>query len=512
MNKKFIVLSACLFAAVLVFTGCPRDRGTPRGETLIVAFAANPAALDPVMTNDQPSSMIMRQIFETLINLDYNLEPSPGLAERWEFENDANGEPTRLRLFLRSGVKFHNGDELTASDVKFSLERASVSPHVGFITDMIKSVEVIDAHEVLVLLEFPFVPFLHHLGHPATSIVSERVVRELGDDRHSQNPVGTGPFKFVNWVAGDRIQLARWDYHHDTPAHLPHLLIRIIVDAATRLIELETGGVDLIHGIQPSDLTRVQNDPNLQLLREMNLATNYIGFNVSRAPFNDVRVRHAIIHAIDLDAMNRAVYMGVGSTATGPINSSVWASAADRLERFEFNPERSRQLLTEAGFPNGFSTTFVTNENPQRIDTGEILQNMLRQVGINVDVRIMEWGGFMDLTARGDHEMYMLGWVAVTGDPDYGLHPVFHSENFGAAGNRSFYHNPEVDRLLDAGRRETDPARREQIYFEVQQIIRDDAPWIFQQAGEEIFGALARVQGFRIHPAGHHRFWTVYFE
>jgi peptide/nickel transport system substrate-binding protein len=271
--------------------------------------------------------------------------------------------------------------------------------------------------------------------------------------------------------------------------------------------------VDIVYDIMPQDIRRVESHPELQMIRAMNLSTNYIGFNVQKPPFNDVRVRQAIAHALDLEAMVRNVYMGAGAPGTGPINPRVWASAAARLRPFEFNPARARQLLAEAGYPNGFNTTFIANDgNTARIDTGEILQNMLRQVGINVDVRIIEWGAYLDMTARGEHDIYILGWVTVTGDPDYGLHATFHSENFGAAGNRSFYSNPEVDRLLDAGRRETNPQRREQLYIQAQEIIHRDVPWIFQWFGEDLNGARNNVRGFRLHPAGHHALWPVYFE
>jgi len=514
MKGKHIALLACLIAIAVVFSGCGggnQSAAASGKDTLIVAMMSQGPSLDPSMTNDNASSRVMKQIYETLINLDADMAPQPSLAERWAFENDAAGNPTRLRLFLKRGVRFHNGDELKASDVKFTLDRAAVSPHIGHITGMIESVTVVNDYEVLISLPYPFAPILNHLGHTATSIVSQRAVTELGD-RHGQHPVGTGPMSFVNWVQGDRIELTRWDSYHGTAPRIKDITIRIITDTATRLLELETGGVDLILDLMAADVSRVNSHPDIQMIRAMNLSTNYIGFNTQKPPFNDVRVRQAVAHALDLDAMVRTVYMGTGAPGTGPINSKVWASAASRLQRFEYNPARARQLLAEAGYPNGFNTTFSTNDNPQRIDSGEILANMLRQVGINVDVRIIEWGAYLDMTSRGEQDMYMLGWVTVTGDPDYGLHATFHSDNFGAPGNRSFYSNPVVDRLLDDARKETNLQRREQLYFEAQQIIRDEAPWIFQWAGEDLTAARNNLRGFQLHPAGHHPLWTIYFE
>jgi len=521
MKKRHAIVLVCLFVAAFLVTSCQRNTGgassstgsraTVAKDNLIVGFAANPASLDPSMTNDQPSSRVMKQIYDTLINLDENMAPTPSLAERWAFENDSAGNPTRLRLFLKRGVKFHNGDELKAADVKFTLDRAAKSPHIGHITSMIRSVDAVNDYEVLVTLPYPFAPILNHLGHTATSIVNEKTVTELGD-RHGQNPVGTGPFSFVNWTQGAEINLTRWDGYHGAAPRIKDMKFRIIVDPATRLLELEAGGVDIVIDILPSDLARVQANSSLQVFRAPNLSTNYVGFNCTVPPFNDPRVRQAINYAIDKTAIVNNVYMGTGGVATGPINSRVWASTSSQLAPFEYNPARARQLLAEAGFPNGFSTSIILNETAQRIDTAEIVQNMLRQVGVNVDVRIIEWAAYLDMTARGEHEMYILGWVTVTGDPDYGLHATFHSSNFGAPGNRSFYRNAEVDRLLDSGRRETNLTQRAQFYAQAQQIIRDEAPWIFLWTGEDLHAARNNLRGFKIHPAGHHELWTVYFE
>jgi peptide/nickel transport system substrate-binding protein len=454
----------------------------------------------------------MKQIYDTLINLDDNMGPIPGLAERWVFENDSNGNPTRLRLFLKKGIKFHNGEELKAADVKFTLDRASKSPHIRAITGMIEGVDAVNDYEVLVRLPYPFAPILNHLGHTATSIVNEKAVRELGDEKHSQNPIGTGPMKFVSWVAGDRVELTRWDGYHGTAPRIKNLTIRSITDPATRMIEVETGGVDLVIDITPQDISRVESNPDLQLIRGMTLQTDFIGYNCQKPPFNNVKVRQALNHAIDLNAINKNVYAGAGSTANGPINSMVWASAADILPRYEYNPAKARQLLAEAGYPNGFNTTVSFDQRPVRTDTAEIMQNMLRQVGVNVEIKILEWGAYLDMSAKGEHDMFILGWVTVTGDPDYGLHATFHSQNWGASGNRSFYSNPEVDRLLDAGRRETDLARREQIYIDAQKIIHGEAAWISQWAGEGLQAAGKNLRGFKMHPAGHHHLWTVWFE
>jgi peptide/nickel transport system substrate-binding protein len=317
--------------------------------------------------------------------------------------------------------------------------------------------------------------------------------------------------KFVSWVAGSSLELTRWDEYWGGRVPVKDLTIRIIPDSATRLLTLETGGIDIMYNVPTSDISRVEAHRDLNMIRSMNLSTNFIGFNMQKAPFNDIRVRHAIAHAIDMPLMVRNVYRGAGSPTNGPINTMVWSSIADQLQPYEFNQARSRQLLAEAGYPNGFNTTFSLNEgNPERLDTGEILANMLRQVGINVDIRVIEWGSYLEMTGRGDHDMFILGWSPSGGDPDRGLYATFHSSNFGAPGNRAFYNNPEVDRLLDAGRRELDRPRRAQLYAQAQRIIRDELPWIFQWAGEELSATRADVKGFSHHAATTHALWNLY--
>jgi len=511
MKKMHMVLVACLVAGALAFTGCPRADRARDGETFIIATLGGPRSLDPTLTNDSASSEIMKQVFNTLFLLDFDtMEPYTSLAESFTFEDDEYGQTTRLRIFLRTGVRFHNGDELMASDVKFSLDRAMVSPHISHIAGMILGTEVTGDHEVLISMRYPFVPILHNLAHTALSIVSERAVNEMGD-AFAQNPVGTGPMMLVNWVVGNRIELTRWDGYWGAAPRIRDVVIRYISDDATRLLELETGGVDMIFGISPQDISRVQAHPDLQLFRRPNLSMNFIGFNMERPPFDDLRVRQAVTHAINKDALVGAVFMGVGAPGRGPLSSTVWASAAGILPQLEFDPERARELLAEAGFPEGFSTSIVTNDNAQRIDTAVIVQNMLAQVGIDVEIGIIEWAAYLDMIDRGDHQMYILGWVTVTGDPDYGLE-IFHSRSFGPGGNHSRFSDPEVDRLLDAARQETDPAARYQMYIEVQRLVHAAAPWIYTLEGETIIAARANLRGFEINPAGHHPFWTVWFD
>lgn len=527
MNKKryLVVLSMMLILSLLV-VGCSSkpettvtteapgttvaestQPATPAKDILIVGMGADAKSLDPHATNDQPSSRVAKQIYETLVNQNEAMELEPGLAESWSQIDELTYE-----FKLVQGVKFHNGEELKASDVKFTLLRALESSHIGHIVGAIdgEKIEVVDDYTIRISTKEPFAPMIAHMAHTATGILNEKAVTEAGED-YGQKPVGTGPFQFVNWVTGDKIELERFEGYHGTLPAYKNLVFRNISDNTTRTIELESGGVDIAYDIQPTDVARVEANKDLTLLRDINLSTTYIGFNAKKAPYDNVKVRQAINYALDMEAIVDAVYGGVGAPSKGPLGPNVWASNQE-LQEYGFDVEKAKELMKEAGYENGFKTTIWTNDNQQRMDIAEIVQNQLRAINIDAEVKVVEWGAYLDGTAAGEHDMFILGWVTVTGDPDYGLYALFHSSQHGAAGNRTFYSNARVDELLDAARITAVPAEREAAYKEAQEIIRNEAPWIFTWTGENLTGTRANVKGFSQHPAGHHKLTGVYFE
>ena len=537
--KKVPVLFVVLLLSVVLLTGCPTgdDPQPPAGggttppvggtpppppppgapeTTLIIATATPPGPLDPALENSQPASRVTRQIFQTLVYQDSDLNIVPGLAESWEFI-----DASTIHFTIREGVLFHNGDVLTVDDVVFTLNRAAVAPRIAVITNMIESATAIDERTVEVRTEFPFAPILSHLAHPAAGIVSQSVIATVGDDAHALHPIGTGPFKFERMVAGDRVELVRFeDFNSHVPGLAPgqlpaieRIIFRIIPEASVRAIEVEAGTVHMGWNIAPDDMHRLMNIPGIQTFTEPNLSLQtYLGFNLNKAPFDDIRVRQAIAYAIDIEAIVQAVFQGLTSPATGPLATTVWGANAD-LEMWPFDIVRARELMAEAGLADGFSTSIMFNEgNAARLAVAEILQAQLTALNIDVAIRIYEMPVYLNRTAEGEHEMFILGWVSVTGDPDYGLYPTFHSSSFGNPGNRTFYHNPRVDYLLDVGREATDPAVRLAAYHEAQQIIRDDVPWVFLTQGASDEAARADVRGFVSSPTGHFYLWTVYID
>ncbi|WP_129600378.1 glutathione ABC transporter substrate-binding protein [Anaerophilus nitritogenes] len=517
-KKKIAVLLSFILILALFATGCGNNQSAPEGDSgpgtptdkkdvLIVGQGADAVSLDPHATNDQPSSRISKQIYETLVTQNEEMELQPALAESWEPIDDLTFE-----FKLKQGVKFHNGEPFTSKDVKFTLLRGLDSPHIGHIVGSIdpNSIEIIDDYTIRISTKDPFAPLLAHLAHTATAILNEKAVTEFGDD-YGQHPVGTGPYKFDSWVNGDRVELVRFDDYHGKAPAIGKVIFRNIPENTNRTIELETGGIDIAYEIPPTDVSRVESNPDLVLQRNMNLSTTYLGFNCNKEHFKDVRVRQAINYAVNMEAIVKSVYKGVGAPSKGPLGPNVWASNQN-LTPYEFNVEKAKKLMAEAGYADGFKTNIWTNDNQQRMDIAEIVQNQLKAINIDAEVKVVEWGAFLDGTTAGEHDIFILGWVTVTGDPDYGLYPLFHSSQHGAGGNRSFYVNEKVDALLDQGRTSVDPAVREKAYIEVQQIIKDEAPWVFTWSGEDLAGVRSNVKGFKQHPAGHHKVYTVYFE
>jgi len=492
--KKIIALA---LAGGLVF-------GAVSAQTITVAMGADPVTFDLHNTNDQPTSQISRQIYDTLVVQNENLEIDPGLAESWEAVDD-----TTWVFNLRDDVTWHNGDHFTAADVVWTYERfMSLPAHSAFLLDSVSSVEAVDDYTVQIELEFPFAPILNHLAHSSLGIMNQNAVEAAGDDYGTSVVVGTGPFVFDSWQTGDRVVLQRNDDWWGGDVLPETLVFRPIPEGSVRGIELETGGVDIAYTLPPTAARSAEANDNVHLVPVRTLSTAYIGFNVQQEPFDDPLVRRAINHAIDVDLIVDTIYTGQAERAVSPISSDVFGANLD-LEPYTYDPELARELLAEAGYPDGFSTSIWTNDNPQRMEIAEIVQAELANIGVQVDVQVVEWGTYLADTAAGLHDMFILGWVTVTGDADYGLYALFHSSQFGDPGNRTFYANDRVDELLDAARVETDPDTRVELYAEAQEILQEDAPWIFLIVTTEEHGVSNAIEGFVPHPAGHHRLYNV---
>ncbi|MFC2949006.1 glutathione ABC transporter substrate-binding protein [Virgibacillus sediminis] len=527
MTKKSLLLLAFALMLSLLLAACASepdeggDTGSDGGEDtentegdtteaggndLIIANLSDAVSLDPAGSNDTPSSDVQANIYETLVTQNQDMELQPGLAKEWELVEDNVWE-----FKLVEGIQFHDGTEFNAEAVKANIERV-IDPEVAspraFLYEMVTEVEAVDEYTVRITTEYPFSPLPSHLAHPGGGMVSPAVIEEdyaameEGEEPGSyinENPIGTGYFKFESWEPGSEIVLVKNEDYWNGEAKLDSVTFRVVPEDQTRIAELLNGDVHISNPLSPSDVAQVENEDGVRVNRQGSVSTNYIGFNTQKEPFDDVRVRQAISMAIDKEQIIEGIFDGVGEPANGPLAPEVFGYN-ENLEPLEYDPERAQELLAEAGYEDGFSTTIWTNDKRERIDAATNIQAQLSEIGVEVEVEQLEWGAYLEQTANGEHDMFVLGWTTVTGDADYGLYPLFHSSQQGDPGNRTFTDHEELDNLLEEARREEDQAKREELYAEAQQFIVDDAPWIFLHHSEYLLGVREEVKNLEQTP------------
>ncbi len=508
MKTIRLVTVTALAAALLIAAGAPEEEVVDT-DHLIVANFDETQSMDPHAVEDTASHWINNQIYDGLVRRTDDMGVEPALAESWEFIDDRTVE-----FYLREGVKFHNGDEFTAHDVKFTYQRL-LDEDANFVgasrLAMVdaENIEVVDDYTVRIPTDEPFAAILTYLAHSSSFIISESAVEEYGDEFYA-NPVGTGPFQLLDWDRGSAVHLERFDDHWRGPAEVERLSFRAIPEGSSRTIELETGGVHVAQQIPETDLQRIDDNDNTVLHSYEALRLEYIVFNTQKAPFDDERVRRAISYAIDTEEIAEVAFGASGSPAQGVMNSSIWAFNPD-VYMYDQDLDRARELLEEAGYGDGFEMTMAIDDNDERRTVAEILGSQFRDLGIDMSIEVYEWGAYLSMTAAGEHDMAQLAWLASTGDPHHALHPNYYSGNIGAA-NRSHTVVEELDELLERGVNEPDEAEREAIYREAQELIAEYAPIIPMVDDVESVGVRREVTNFNPSPSGYHLFGKVGIE
>lgn len=506
------ILFSTLIMASIFMGGCGKEKEeTPISaksnvrKELIVAQDGEPKSLDIHNGNDGFSLRINKQLYSRLVESDGNMKIHPGLAESWKSIDDRT-----TQFKLRKGVKFHNGEELKAEDVKYSFERMMNSPRISFVLPPIEKVEIIDDYTINIVTKTPFGPLMSHLSHPALGIVNKKLL-ETDPESFKNNPIGTGPYKFSNWQAGDRVILVRNEDYFQEPPKFEKLIFRNIVEATSRTIALETGEVDIAVSINAVDEGTIKNNPKLALLRKPSISYSYVGMNTEKEMFKDSRVRKAINYAIDKQAIVDVVLNGSGKIANSPIAPGVFGFT-DKTKNYEYNLEKAKELMKEAGYENGFKSNIYTLGGEADKQTAEIIQANLKEIGIDLAINITENSAYWDLTDKGVHDMFLGSWGCVTGDADYGLFALYHSSAKGGAGNRTFYSDPEIDDLLEKAKNETDQEKRKNLYENIQIKIVEDAPEVMLYNRILAVGAQKDIEGFDVHPVTLHDFYPVYIK
>lgn len=500
-----------LLMMVLIMQACstgPDSNSEPSGKSkaassgvLKVARGSDATSMDPhFVTNVSTANVLYEKVYETLVIPDKDMNIQPHLAEKWEQLDDMTWE-----FKLREGVSFHDGAPFNAEAVKATFDRLidpdTASPQADKL-GMIEEMKVVDEYTVQFHLTEPYAPLLSILAANEGSIISPKLL-DKGKKEMARHPVGTGPFEFESWESGERISLvANEEYWGDTP-DVDQLIYLIVPEDSTRLAMVETGEVHIAEQIPVTEIDRIKNTPTLSLYRTDGLGTEFIGFNTTKEPFDNVLVREAVSHAIERESIISGVFNDVGKLANSTMSPMV-TGFSEKVQPYEYDTNKAKQLLEEAGYPNGFELTLLTADIKERISLAEVVQSQLKGVGIDVNVQVLEYGAYIEATDNGEGHMFNGSWGNATGDGDYNQYNLFHTNSIGPSGNFFFYSNPEVDKLIDEGRKEQDPKKRNELYLASQQIEMDDAVYVPIRTVEHLaVYNKDKVEGFTINPVSY---------
>jgi peptide/nickel transport system substrate-binding protein len=486
-----------LIILLLLVPSCARS-GPREPGTVIFALDEGPQNLDPRIGIDATSERLIQLVFSSLVKRTRSFTVEPDLALSWEIPN-----PTTYVFHLRDDAFFHDGRKVTARDVVYtfrSLLDGSVRTTKRGTFRPVHSVEAVDQHTVVFKLSEPFAPFLSNLTRGVIGIVPDGSSSSV-----ALNPIGSGPFKFVRYVPDGEIVLARNDAYYGEKPRISTVTFRIIPEAVVRALELRKGSVDISLNVLPPDTVEVlRQDSSLHVMEASGTNYQYIAFNLKDRLFSDLRVRKAIAYAIDREKIVRYLWRNQARLATGVIPPGNWAYA-EGAETYTYNPERARALLRESG-QSALSFTFRTSTDETSRLLATVFQQQLKEVGISMNIQSNEAATFSADIERGNFQAYSRRWIGSNNDPDI-FNLIFHSAMTPPDGsNRGFYANPEVDRLINIGRLETDLEKRRAAYQRIQQIAAEELPYVslFYLNNVAVFSK--RVKGMTLYPAGEYEF------
>lgn len=458
-----------------------------------------------------PFGSVQYALFDPLVDFNSKLEPLPGLATSWEVASDK----ITWTFKLRSGVKFHDGTDFTADAVKVTIERildpktnATRRPNYT----IIKSVDAVDPLTVKFTTTEPFadLPFL--LMDRSAFIVGNTAMNKLGVAEFGLHPVGTGAFKFVDWVPNDHITLeANPDYWRGKPK-ISRIIYRIVPEASARLAALRAGEADIIMSVSPNDLDALRKDANVTVTQQDSLSQVTSEMRQTKPPFTDKRVRQAMNYAIDKDSIVKDIMRGAGRVADSPGPPGVWGSI--NLTPYPYDPAKAKQLLAEAGLANGFQANlfYVPGRWAGDQQVTEAMQAYWQAVGVKINLQKVDNAGLVEMLARDPDTM--AGWttqqIRTSTYMDYHLYRLFNTEAARIqSAQRSGYSNLQVDQLLAKGRASFDQNERQQYYKDAQKLIWDDAAFVWVFVQQNLVASRKNVTGYEVLPVGDVRLTNV---
>lgn len=532
--KKLLTLILCLAMVLTVFVGCSSTPATEEGasasgdaaqgeaadseykDTLVYALNTDVQSLDPQIQNDTTSESVVKMLYNTLLKFEDDGTVVGDLAESWSVSEDK----LTWTFNLKQGVKFHNGKELTSADVKATFDRALNAEAGGLrtteIIKMFTAVEAPDPYTVTITTDGPYGPMESLMCNMSLGIMDADYIEQYGLDlgTSAEGENGTGPFKVVSWERDQEMVVERFDEYFGTPAKLQTVVYSVIPEAASRVIALETGEVDVIDKPTNEDLERLEADTeNFTVLRKPTISQRLFRFGCNDPIISNTKVRQAIVYAIDRQAIIDALFTGSAYPSTAPL-APVTFGYSD-LGEIEQDLELAKSLLAEAGYPDGFDTKIVTTERYQNgIELAEIISQQLAEIGINAEIEVWEWSALSaswnGITAdEFDQPIFIMGAGPSMRDADGGLRGLYTTSETGLNDrNYGFYSNAEVDALIDQGMQETDQQKRVEIYKEAMEILYREDPagfWLFDMYGLAITSS--KVEGVTLSPIS-----TITFE
>lgn len=496
-NLRLAILgSTCMIALA---GGASAVQAEDAGDsTLIVVTNAGPADLDPHGSTDQNTHDVCYQMYEPLVTVGVSGEIVPCLATEWNWVDDYT-----LDLTLRDGVTFHNGSEFSAEDVMYSLKRAAESEFTAAYLEnvLLDECSILENGQVQIKLETPNSAFLSRLS---------QVMMIDGDtwneEENPASPVGTGAYKFVNWYDGDRIEFAAYDGYWGDAAGYQNLTLRFIPESASRALEIEAGTADIALSVQASDVMTLESNPDVSLYSTPCYMITYLGYDCGKEPYSSREVRQALSYAIDKESICNVVYSSLATPANhGRMSEVYWGYAGDEVTSYEYDPEKARELLAEAGYENGFDMTLTLSESDQdQIMMSEIIQSQLSEVGINVQIEILENATYLDQIVEGGFDAFLCNSVGSSADPGEALKSFISTRPTWS--NTTRYQNEELTAMIEKGQQTIDEEEKYDIFLEAQKIVADECPWVFLVHNEVTFAARNTVTGMTAYPSTAHYF------
>ena len=520
MKKKSILFNfITLYISLILLTSCSKESfevidynkkfTNSYGGTLVNAMAGEPSNLIAMVAGDSASSAIAGNIFNSLIKYDENLNYAPDLAESWKISNNQK----TITFTLKKNLKWSDGLPLTSEDVLFTwklITNPTTRTPYGSDYQLVKEASAPDALTFKITYASSYAPALD--TWTALHILPKHILKDedINKTFFSRKPTGSSYYKLDEWISGQQVVLKASNNSTSGPPSIEKLISRIIPDTSSQFLELTADNIDLMN-INPIQYQRVfparkDLQQKIALYKELGNGYTYLGFNLKKAPFNDIRVRQALNFAIDKDEVIKGVLLGLGESISSPYKPGTrWNNP--NLSPYPYKPKKALELLSEAGFiknkdgllvKNGKPLKFeiITNQNKQREMTAVLIQRRLQEIGVEVSIRVIEWASFVNRFIKtGDFDVVVLGW-GLSLDPDQ--FNIWHSSQQGP-GQFNFlgYENKKVDKLLELGRKELNPQKREKIYHQFSKYLLEDSPIVYLYAGYGLSAVHKRVKGIK---------------